>query len=629
MLLKKIVITLFITLIFVSCNHFDNYLNGTNSNQVDGLSARINLNEIPELRGHSKDILNGYNTIEELSNDLDRIGLNAGLKYIEDYNNVVYCIEEDGVAIDTQKSDYETNNQVSGVDEADISKSDGSFIYTIYGKELVILNLDGIVVSRTSIFNDFEIQGILLKGNKIVAFSHDYSVGSELAILEHNQGTILSVTKKKLNLFVTDMRMHNNRILIFADTDLSLWEMYEKLFDHCSNSYFKEITENDREIAKEKLTTEIPKWRNKLLQTLFSENGEVDLKRVKNTLKMFKPIESDSNKEHDYEYNSYVELISFNLNEGFNNIKKTGAFTSGWGNTIYTDGEVSVISSQGWGLWSGFGWNNTSYLTTFVTDDNGSSAKATSQINGSILNQFSMDYYNGYLRVGVSTGSWDNSKNSLVVLDINNLKEVGRLDDLGIGETIHSMRFDKDRAYMVTFRQTDPFYTLDLSDPFNPKKAGELKVNGYSGYIHPIDNNTLLTVGMDATDMGIITGFQVSLYDVTNFSSPVRLLNKTLKGSWSSTLWDHHAFRYIDSKNALVLPLSTYSYTTDKFTIFNIDRDSGISIKGEITHNSSSMYEWYSKPRSMLIDNNIITIKGKQIKSSSYSDLTENWVLEF
>ena len=119
----------------------------------------------------------------------------------------------------------------------------------------------------------------------------------------------------------------------------------------------------------------------------------------------------------------------------------------------------------------------------------------------------------------------------------------GQVDGLGKDEQIYSVRFLGDVGYVVTFRQTDPFFTIDLSDPTDPVVRGELKIPGYSAYLHPVDDGLLLGVGQDATDEGQVLGTQLSLFDVSDPQDPQRI--DTLQiGGYSEVEWDHKAFLY-------------------------------------------------------------------------------------
>ena len=189
---------------------------------------------------------------------------------------------------------------------------------------------------------------------------------------------------------------------------------------------------------------------------------------------------------------------------------------------------------------------------------------ATGSVPGSLLNQFSMDEYNGYLRVattvgnGFSTYYWlfwvsGESANDIYVLD-GDLNIVGSIQGLGLTEQIYSARFIGDKGYIVTFRQTDPFYILDLSDPLNPQLKGELEIPGYSSYLHPITGDRMLGIGQEDWKV------KISLFDVQNPEQPAELDKYILEDYWSDILSTHHAFLLDEAHEIFFLPGSESGY---------------------------------------------------------------------
>jgi hypothetical protein len=131
---------------------------------------------------------------------------------------------------------------------------------------------------------------------------------------------------------------------------------------------------------------------------------------------------------------------------------------------------------------------------------------------------------------------------TVLTVDGDRLTQVGVVTGLGVGERIRGVRFVGDVGYVVTYRQTDPLYTVDLSDPTAPRVRGELAVLGYSAYLHPAGEGRLLGLGQDGTTSGQVTGLQLSLFDVSNLESPTRLDRTRLGEAWSDAESDHHAF---------------------------------------------------------------------------------------
>jgi hypothetical protein len=207
-----------------------------------------------------------------------------------------------------------------------------------------------------------------------------------------------------------------------------------------------------------------------------------------------------------------------------------------------------------------------------VSDPDTTTFVASGEVPGYLLNQFSLSEFDGYLRVastsrpiwwgGVTSVVPPQSQSYVTVLQAKNgvLAPVGQVSGLGQGEQIYSVRFDGDTGYVVTYRQVDPLYTIDLSTPTAPKVVGQLQLEGYSAYLHPLGDGLLLGVGVDvSSDTNEPTGAQVELFDVSDAANP-KLLGKTSLGAGSSTqaTYDHHAFLYWQPTGLAVLPMQTY-----------------------------------------------------------------------
>lgn len=204
------------------------------------------------------------------------------------------------------------------------------------------------------------------------------------------------------------------------------------------------------------------------------------------------------------------------------------------------------------------------------------------------------------------------------------LQPVGRVSGLGEGERIYAVRFIGDRGYVVTFRQTDPLYTVDLSDPTAPKVAGELKINGYSAYLHPIGEHLLLGVGRDADERGWTLGAQVSIFDTSNPAAPTRLANKVLGTGSFAAEFDPHAFLWWAPKSLALLPYSGYdrtaTYGRDAAVVgVTATKAGGLGEAGRITHGP----EWDrgSIVRSVVIGNRIVTVSELGIGTNALDGL--------
>ena len=196
-----------------------------------------------------------------------------------------------------------------------------------------------------------------------------------------------------------------------------------------------------------------------------------------------------------------------------------------------------------------------------LDEGTGATYVASGMVEGRLLNQFAMSEYNGDLRVATTTDDWggfgDQSESTVFVLrpEGDELREISSVGGLGKDEQIYAVRFIENLAYVVTFRQIDPLYVIDLTDPTNPVEAGELKIPGYSAYLHPVGEGLLLGVGQDATDQGRTTGTQLSLFDVSDPTNPQRISTLPI-GGYSEVEWDHKAFLFWPADGTIVLPVS-------------------------------------------------------------------------
>ncbi|MFH0829677.1 MAG: beta-propeller domain-containing protein [Candidatus Aenigmatarchaeota archaeon] len=266
--------------------------------------------------------------------------------------------------------------------------------------------------------------------------------------------------------------------------------------------------------------------------------------------------------------------------------------------------------------------------------------RISGEVPGRVLNQFSMDEYNGNFRIATTTGnSWDQSSmNNMYVLD-SGLGITGRLENLAQGEQIYSVRFMGERAYMVTFHRTDPLFVIDLSNPSSPAVLGELKMPGFSDYLHPVDVNHLIGVGQMADENGRLTGqVKLSLFDVSDVAHPIETSGYLIGGNgdwaYSEVLNDHKAFLFSSAKGLLAIPVSINNWQANRYFqgayVFDFSVENGFNLKGTVTHqitNASEEQTYYDYQgavrRSLYMDNVFYTISDTMIKASSLTDLGE------
>ena len=314
-------------------------------------------------------------------------------------------------------------------------------------------------------------------------------------------------------------------------------------------------------------------------------------------------------------------------------------------------------------------------IHTFDISQPGETTYAGSgRVDGTILDQFSISEYEGVVRVATTTGQWGRwwmqnpapMENHVITLshalDVDTgktrLLEMGRVDGIAYNETIWSARFVEDRAYIVTFENMDPLWTIDLSNPTSPTIIGELKVPGVSTYIHPLSDNAILTIGLgpadEETGLGLDWGnTRLSLFNVSNFSDPQETQTLSLSPvedptdgwtwAWSEATWEHKAFQYWAPKGMLAVPLNTYRYDyyydengryhyeydwVSKLMIVNVTEE-GLELHGEVDHSQfydTEEYHWwpsYNIRRSIFMGDYIYAISHAGVTVTHLDTLEE------
>jgi hypothetical protein len=230
-----------------------------------------------------------------------------------------------------------------------------------------------------------------------------------------------------------------------------------------------------------------------------------------------------------------------------------------------------------------------------ITSSKSAAYTASGSVEGLVRDSFSFSEHNGHLRVVTTTGNqWDETSESwLRVLEEQGdaLVEVGQVGNMGNGEAVQSVRFQGDVGYVVTFRQVDPLYTIDLSDPTNPIIRGELKIPGFSSYLHPIGDGLVIGVGSDADEQtGRVTGSKVSLFDVSNLADPQEISTWIGPDSWNNIGWDTHAFLWWGAENLAAVPIQTWDNGQNwaGIVLLRVENDT-ISEVGRIDHSDETL----------------------------------------
>ena len=310
---------------------------------------------------------------------------------------------------------------------------------------------------------------------------------------------------------------------------------------------------------------------------------------------------------------------------------------------------------------------NTSFVHKFSLEAGlASDYQGSGEVDGNPLNQFSLDEHKDILRIattvterskkddrfGFEPGKTYNIISTMAASE-GSLKVLGRTENLAETERIYSVRYHGDWAYVVTFRQVDPLFTINLENPEAPKKVGELKIPGYSSYMQMLDDNHILAVGRDGTEQGRILGLKVSIFDVTDKANPSEAATFTVSDEmWSSSdaEWDHKAITYDYATKTLALPISrrywsrvepliiegdvveqtvieeSFSSALYMFTIANDSITEKGVLKAKHAASSSANPWWYydanTVRRSVIADNFVYAISNTGIISASMDNLT-------
>ena len=341
--------------------------------------------------------------------------------------------------------------------------------------------------------------------------------------------------------------------------------------------------------------------------------------------------------------------------------------------TIYASTDRLYVTTSQWAQTfapEGGGAPSTQLHAFDITDPGETTYVGSGSVPGFLLNQFSLSERGGFLRVATTQQPpWDPAQpeqqqaatsSSMAVLAERDgqLVEVGRLDGLGPTETIQAVRFLDDVAYVVTFRRTDPLFVIDLADPTNPTVSGEVKVPGYSAYLHPIDDGRVLGVGQDADDEGRTRGTQVSTFDVSDAANPSRTDSVTIELSSSPVEYDHRAFLWWASTRTALVPIEVYQDVVVSepmidcppnadcvapsspppaqppfmgVVAFDVDDDGQIDERGRVTHQGRGIDPngWYPVQRSVVAGDALYTISDAGILKSDLRSLDDSGFVQF
>nr|WP_251047392.1 beta-propeller domain-containing protein [Planococcus sp. ISL-110] len=525
--------------------------------------------------------------------------------------------------------DYSTtNNQVEGVDEADLVKTDGSYIYSISeGRVMIsdVRNSEEMAVAAELPFTEETYpQQLFLSGDTLVILGSSYSaMPMDDFRLPHSQSPYLGLT----SIYLYDVSNPQSPRLIRefgAEGNLSGARLTNNILYFVTNVY------PDYWVLEEQSEPELRPHRYD------SKNGG-ELEPLPYDSIAILPGTTEG---------SYSVITAIDLNEPETNDISTEGFLGG-SEQLYMNEENLFLTAAAYvplndetqasremAIWLPQQANTEVFK--FELDGTAVEFLASAEITGSLLNQFSMDEHNGYFRAVTTEGVvWDlasPSKNHLFILD-GQMNQVGSVEDLAPGERIYSARFIGDKAYMVTFKETDPLFVIDVSEPSSPQVLGELKIPGFSNYLHPLDDDHLIGFGYDTKllpvkngEPRVVTGgMKISLFDVSDFSDPVEKDTEIIggPGTYSTLQYDHKALFTHKEKNLFGFPAALYEESTGDYVefegegalIYTITPD-GISQAASLIEPTDSQYEDWNTAiqRILYIGGELYTVANGEIK---------------
>ncbi len=510
-----------------------------------------------------------------------------------------------------------TNIQVAGVDEADIVKTDGEYIYTLSDGHISIVKAyppETAVLVSTITFDKVYPTEFFINGDRLVVIGSQY----DTRITPYYSGPTglyypeLPYEPSKASMLIYDIHNKAHPTLL---RDLTM-----------TGEYFESRMTGDYVYFVVYQTAYII-YDTAILPKIYSDGQASEVAPSQ--------IHYYNGSSNYYQYTTFVAA----------NIQKATEAPTYL--TIMLGGTSSMYVSPSniYVTFREIDGNTTIYRVHFK--DNNMTCEANGQVPGNELNQFSMDEYNDHFRIVTTTWKNYTQQNNLYVLDLN-LSIVGRLENLGVTENLHATRFMGNRCYIVTFKKTDPLFVINISDPTNPTVLGELKIPGYSDYLHPYDENHLIGVGKEAVEaesggFAWYQGIKLALFDVTNVSNPVQLANYIIgdRGSDSPVLSNHKAFLFDKSRNLLVLPVSVakidesqypygvppYAYGTTVWQgayVLNVTLNGGFNLTGRITHGTEGggvPEASYWVNRALYIENVLYTVSNRKVKMNNLTDL--------
>ncbi len=524
-----------------------------------------------------------------------------------------------------------TNIQVEGVDEADTVKNDGRYIYRVTTEYTYPDTTNVVYIVKADPQDSKVVAKITLENNT-------YPAGMYLS----GDSNRLVVIASKYQPFLIDVFSADDAMSYAYQPDVStflyVYDVSDKAYPvlvrnfTTTGSYFNSRMIGDYVYAVVSQSAQVLGNAVTLPRVYETTNGEAEVTDVKPSSVYYADTVPS--------YFTFTTFIGLNIVDDVEEPTNMTLMMGGT-STMYVSTENIYITYPTWS-------DEGQFTSIYRVSVNGSALafEAEGSVAGYVLNQYAMDEYSGYFRV-TTTWSKETTMNYVSVFDMN-LTEVGELllPKFEERETIQSTRFMGDKCYVVTFEQKDPFFVIDMADPAQPKVAGQLKIPGYSSYLHPYDENHVIGLGMENTTV------KLSLFDVTDVNAPTETAKYIVDGDWtySDALHEPKAFLFDKQKDLLVIPLTITQYgyvsgsegTEKRYDaegsnwqgayVFKVTLDGGFELRGGITHQENATGTPYMVPytrefnadidRALYIGNTLYTISNAKVKLNSLADLS-------
>jgi len=539
-----------------------------------------------------------------------------------------------------------TNVQVEGVDEADLVKTDGSYIYQVKPSSSEVLIIQAVPASQ------MQVVARLAFGNNNFAPCEMYVADDHLVVIGNSYSTYRVPYPQENELSIMPPiypDKHSTQVMIYDITDRSAPQKVREL--ELEGSY----------LTSRRIDSALYVISNQPTYRLRAEDDLLPLYRDSARGEQMHTVPLDQIAYFpDSIYSSYLLMAGLRLDHPQQPAQLETVLGSA--DNVYASSSSLYVATP-WQRKQAIPYDRSlpvhdqdrTQLFSFRLNNGAFSYVARGEVPGHTLNQFSMDEYQGIIRIATTSGQewWRNqpvSSNNLYTLD-SQLNILGRVENIAPGEIIYSTRFMGDRAYMVTFRTVDPFFVIDIRDPKSPKVLGKLKIPGYSNYLHPYDENNIMGFGKDTTEVkgpygtqAYYEGMKIAMFDVSNVADPVEkdLEIIGVRGTESELLRNHRALLFSREKNLLAFPVTVMeavpdpvgrpSYGSFAFQgayVYQVNGQ-GFTLKGRISHLTGDDYlkagdYWGDTDKSirriLYIDDVLYTLSDSMIQAHQMKDL--------